>query len=80
MKEEFLKNSGKKTISPLTLSLENNSNLWGRTLNPWNKEKVAGLSAGRESSIVSSRCSFIGVGTDARGSIRVASHFCGIFV
>jgi|688.fasta_scaffold196370_1 Asp-tRNA(Asn)/Glu-tRNA(Gln) amidotransferase A subunit family amidase len=69
----------KTTTPPFTLSLETNSNLWGRTLNPWNKEKAAGGSSGGESSIISSRCSFIGVGTDAAGSIRVPSHFCGIF-
>lgn len=45
------KNSGmipfiKTNVPQFCMSSETNNNLWGRTFNPWNKERVVGGSSG----------------------------------
>lgn len=61
------------------MSFETNNNLWGLTLNPWNKDKTPGGSSGGESAAVSSCSSVIGIGTDTAGSLRIPAEFCGVF-
>jgi amidase len=68
-----------KTTNPQTLmSLETNSNLFGRTLNPHNTRLTSGGSSGGEAALIAMRGSPMGIGTDIGGSIRVPSAFCGI--
>lgn len=52
--------------------------IYGHCLNPWSKERTAGGSSGGESSLVASRCSPIGVGSDIGGSVRMPCHFTGL--
>lgn len=63
----------------LCLMIETTNNLWGTTRNPWNKERCPGGSSGGEGALISSRCSFLGIGSDIGGSIRIPAEFCGIF-
>ena len=51
---------------------------WGRGLNPWNKDKSIGGSSGGEGGMIAAKCSPIGLGSDAMGSIRIPAAFCGI--
>jgi amidase len=68
-----------KTTNPQTLmSLETNSNLFGRTLNPHNTDLTSGGSSGGEAALIAMHGSPMGIGTDIGGSIRVPSAFCGI--
>lgn len=67
-----------KTTNPMTLmSLETVSNLFGRTLNPYNIQLTSGGSSGGEAALVAMRGSPLGIATDIGGSIRVPSAFCG---
>jgi amidase len=67
-----------KTTNPQTLmALETHSNLFGRTLNPFNVNLTSGGSSGGESALVAMRGSPLGIGTDIGGSIRGPSGFCG---
>ncbi|KAI5196557.1 hypothetical protein AUEXF2481DRAFT_44372 [Aureobasidium subglaciale EXF-2481] len=67
-----------KTTNPQTLmALETHSNLFGRTLNPFNINLTSGGSSGGESALVAMRGSPLGIGTDIGGSIRGPSGFCG---
>jgi len=69
-----------KTNVPQTLMwTETNNNVFGRTLNPWNIHLTPGGSTGGEGALVAMRGSILGVGTDIGGSIRVPSHFCGLY-
>lgn len=58
---------------------ETANNLWGRSCNPWNKERAVGGSSGGEAGMISARCSILGVGADIGGSVRIPSDHCGVF-
>lgn len=54
-----------KTTNPQTLmALETDSNLFGRTLNPYNKGLTSGGSSGGEAALIAMRGSCLGIGTD----------------
>lgn len=69
-----------KTNMPQTaMHLESNNNLWGRTLNPYNRGLTSGGSSGGESALIAFRGSPIGLGSDGGGSIRAPAAFCGLY-
>jgi fatty acid amide hydrolase len=61
------------------LSYESSNSLWGAAQNPWNRKKTVGGSSGGEAGLVASRCSPCGIASDIAGSIRLPSHFCGVY-
>ncbi|PVF96059.1 amidase [Serendipita vermifera] len=69
-----------KTANPQTLlSLETNNNIYGRTVNPYNRKLSSGGSSGGESALIASHGSPLGVGTDIGGSIRVPAAWTGLY-
>lgn len=69
-----------KTNVPQTLgALDSCNNLFGRTLNPLNRQLSAGGSSGGEGVLVAMRGCMVGFGTDIGGSIRVPAMCEGIF-
>ncbi|KJK93078.1 Acetamidase [Metarhizium anisopliae BRIP 53284] len=65
-----------KTSVPQSLMVcETINNVFGRTLNPRNKNWSSGGSSGGEGAIIGFRGSVIGVGTDIGGSIRTPAAF-----
>lgn len=60
-------------------SIESYNKMWGRSLNPWDKSRTPGGSSGGEAGLVASKCSPLGIGSDAAGSIRIPCSFCGIY-
>ncbi|KAI0639369.1 general amidase [Trametes polyzona] len=69
-----------RTNVPQTLMWgETYNNVFGRTLNPYNRIFTPGGSSGGESALIAMRGSPLGVGTDIGGSTRVPSHFCGLY-
>jgi amidase len=61
------------------MALETSSNLWGRTLNPFNTNLVAGGSSGGDAALVALRGSPIAPSTDIGGSIRAPAAFNGLY-
>jgi amidase len=59
--------------------LETASNLWGRTVNPFNTLLSAGGSSGGEGALVGCLGSPLGVGTDIGGSIRAPCAYNGLY-
>ncbi|GBG31674.1 Glutamyl-tRNAGln amidotransferase subunit A, mitochondrial [Hondaea fermentalgiana] len=58
-----------KSNVPLSLMLpESMNDLWGRALNPWNRERTPGGSSGGEGALIACGASFVGLGTDIGGS------------
>lgn len=53
--------------------------VYGRGLNPWNKNRTPGGSSGGEAALIAARCSPLGLGSDMGGSIRVPAGFCGVY-
>ncbi|KAL8842234.1 MAG: hypothetical protein Q9170_000640 [Blastenia crenularia] len=69
-----------KTNVPQTmLALDSVNNIFGRTLNPFNrKDWTAGGSSGGEGALVAMRGSVMGVGTDVGGSVRIPAFVNGV--
>ncbi|XP_040264436.1 vitamin D3 hydroxylase-associated protein-like [Bufo bufo] len=68
-----------KTNVPQSLLCYETSNpIYGKTVNPHNKDKVAAGSSGGEGALIAAGGSVLGIGTDIGGSIRLPASFCGI--
>jgi aspartyl-tRNA(Asn)/glutamyl-tRNA(Gln) amidotransferase subunit A len=68
---------GKTNAAEFGLWWETDNLVYGRTVNPWNPDCIAGGSSGGDAAAVAAGLSAIGLGSDLAGSIRVPSHFCG---
>ncbi|CAH0046921.1 unnamed protein product [Clonostachys solani] len=69
-----------KTTMPQTgMALETASNLWGRTLSPFNIDLSSGGSSGGDAVLVAMRGCPITPSTDMGGSIRVPAAFNGLY-
>jgi amidase len=60
-------------------SLQTNSEQFGRSSNPYDIERTTGGSSGGGVAAVAARLVPFDVGSDLSGSIRMPSHFCGVF-
>ncbi|KAM3077271.1 hypothetical protein ACMFMF_005179 [Clarireedia jacksonii] len=68
-----------KTTNPQGLmELETDSNLYGITTNPLNRNLTPGGSSGGEAALIAMHGSILGIGTDIGGSIRVPATSCGL--
>jgi fatty acid amide hydrolase 2 len=70
---------GVTNTSELTLWIESDNPLYGRTSNPYDPSRTAGGSSGGEGAAVGSGGVPFGLGSDIGGSIRIPSLFCGTF-
>ncbi|KEZ45023.1 hypothetical protein SAPIO_CDS2420 [Scedosporium apiospermum] len=76
----LLENAGavfyvKTSVPQSLMTCETINNVFGRTVNPRNKNWAPGGSSGGEGAILGFRGSVLGVGTDIGGSIRVPAAF-----
>jgi amidase len=55
------------------------NNLYGRTLNPWNKSHTPGGSTGGDAVAVATGMSDFALGGDSGGSLRVPASLCGLY-
>lgn len=69
---------GKTNVSLLLKAYETDNPVYGRTNNPWNRDRAPGGSSGGEAAIVSTGGSALGLGSDFGGSIRLPAHACGV--
>ena len=69
---------GKTNTPEMTMDYDCDNPVFGRTNNPWNRERVPGGSSGGEAAALATGMSPLGMGSDYRGSIRVPAHFCGV--
>ncbi|KAJ0300200.1 uncharacterized protein N0V96_000282 [Colletotrichum fioriniae] len=69
-----------KTNVPTAMMIaESVNNVFGRTVNPRNRNLTSGGSSGGESALISFKGSPLGVGTDIGGSLRIPAACTGIF-
>ena len=69
-----------RTTQPqLLMHLETDSNLYGPTVNPYNRTLTAGGSSGGEGALLAMRGSCLGLGTDIGGSVRSPAANCGLY-
>jgi fatty acid amide hydrolase len=69
---------GRTNLSQTMLYAEARNPLFGQTSNPWSSAHSPGGSSGGEGAALAAGMSFLGIGTDIGGSIRVPAHFCGV--
>ena len=53
--------------------------IFGTTNNPWNLERTPGGSTGGGAAALAAGLSYLSLGSDIGGSIRVPAHFCGVY-
>ncbi|KAI0033140.1 general amidase [Vararia minispora EC-137] len=69
-----------KTNVPQTLMWgETYNNIFGRTLNPYNRNLTCGGSSGGEGALIAMKGSPLGIGSDIGGSIRIPAAMCGVY-
>ncbi|KAB8337251.1 hypothetical protein FH972_021553 [Carpinus fangiana] len=69
-----------RTTQPQTLMhLETSSNLYGVTVNPYNRNLTSGGSSGGEGALLGIKGSCLGIGTDIGGSIRSPAANNGVY-
>jgi Asp-tRNA(Asn)/Glu-tRNA(Gln) amidotransferase A subunit family amidase len=69
-----------KTTTPTGLfNLETQSDVYGRTSNPYNPAFTPGASSGGGAALVACGGTKIEIGSDIGGSVRIPAHFCGIW-
>jgi amidase len=56
------------------------SELWGATLNPWDRARTPGASSAGEAATIATGMSPLGLGNDGLGSLRHPAQCCGITV
>ena len=70
---------GKTTTPEFAVGAFTRSPLTGVTRNPWNRALTPGGSSGGAGAALASGIGPLAVATDAGGSIRIPSSFCGVF-
>ncbi|KAI0945310.1 hypothetical protein AcW1_001558 [Taiwanofungus camphoratus] len=69
-----------KTNVPITLlSFESANDVFGVTTNPHGEGYSPGGSTGGEAALLAYGGSRLGIGSDVAGSVRIPSHYCGVY-
>jgi len=53
--------------------------IFGTTSNPWDQARTPGGSTGGGAAALAAGLSFLSLGSDVGGSIRIPAHFCGVY-
>lgn len=69
---------GKTNLPQLAADIQCWSPLFGRTNNPWNAALTCGGSSGGSAAAVAMNFSFMDIGSDLAGSIRIPAAYCGV--
>jgi Asp-tRNA(Asn)/Glu-tRNA(Gln) amidotransferase A subunit family amidase len=70
---------GTTNLPPFAMDFQCSNQLFGATNNPWNIDYTTGGSSGGGTAAVAAGLSFLDIGTDLSGSLRIPASFCGVF-
>jgi amidase len=70
---------GKTNVPRWSGDFQTFNELFGTTNNPWDPTRTPGGSSGGAATAVATGLTSFEVGTDIGGSVRIPSHFCGVF-
>ncbi|WP_122075534.1 amidase [Pseudophaeobacter sp. EL27] len=70
---------GRTNLPPFAMDFQCSNPLFGTTNNPWNIDYTTGGSSGGGAAAVAAGLSFLDIGTDLSGSLRIPASFCGVF-
>ena len=71
--------SAKTNVPIYAGDLQSYNLLFGATANPWDAGRTSGGSSGGAAAAVATGLSAFELGSDIGGSIRIPSHFCGVY-
>jgi amidase len=69
---------GHTNCSTITVRWHTESELWGSTVNPWDRSRTPGASSGGEAAALATGMSPLGLGNDGLGSLRWPAQCCGV--
>lgn len=70
---------GKTNLPAFAMDIQTNGPVFGRANNPWDIERTTGGSSGGAAAALAAGLTALEIGNDLGGSIRIPSHFCGIY-
>ncbi len=70
---------GKTNLPALANGIQSDNPVFGRTNNPWDLQRTPGGSSGGSAAAISAKLSYLDLGSDIGGSIRIPAHFCGVY-
>jgi amidase len=71
---------GHTNCPTLAVRWHTDSELWGATINPWDRSRTPGASSGGEAAALATGMTPLGLGNDGLGSLRWPAQCCGISV
>lgn len=69
---------GRTNLASNTVRWHCESELWGTTLNPWDRTRTPGASSGGDAAALATGMTPLGLGSDGLGSLRWPAQCCGI--
>lgn len=70
---------GKTNLPEWAGDLQTYNDVTGQTNNPWDTARTPGGSTGGGAAALAAGMGFLEIGSDQGGSIRIPSHFCGVY-
>jgi aspartyl-tRNA(Asn)/glutamyl-tRNA(Gln) amidotransferase subunit A len=69
---------GMTNMPEFALWWETDNRPYGRTLNPWNPDRITGGSSGGEAAALAAGMTALGLGSDVAASVRIPAAYCGV--
>ena len=69
---------GRTNCSTITVRWHTDSEIWGATVNPWDRSRTPGASSGGEAAALATGMTPLGLGSDGLGSLRWPAQCCGV--
>ena len=69
---------GRTNLPDFAIGWHTDSELWGATVNPWDRSRTPGGSSGGEAAALAAGMTPLGLGNDTLGSLRWPAQCCGV--